>query len=339
MSTTAPCVRCSTPTDATLCWSCVDKLAASLKTLTDQLPELHIAIAGQARTTRANRSRADLEETDRPAAPARDPLPWSGFALVSNPIPFGVDAAELYHEARRACTRMVAELAAGHGIYVHAGTAAHPEAAVAWLRRNLRTIVRRDPQAGTYASRIHRLRHDVEAAIDNHYPDMYVGPCDAPDASKRQCGVKLYAQLGQRHVVCDACGARYSVAERREWLIQAAREVWARPTVIAAALTAWNMPLTSARLDKWISRDKARYSPDRPWEMPYPPILQVCTDYVDEDGNDVMEPLLDRDGRPVLVDGAPVMKPAGHAQYRVGDVIDRMLWTMKTQADRQAATA
>jgi hypothetical protein len=334
------CVRCGAPTDATLCWPCVEKLGDTLRILADLLPELRVTVSGQAKTSRALAHRPALETTTSaaPATVTRHELPWSGFALVSTALPFNPEAAELQSEARRTLTRLVAELAAGHGIYVHAGTAAHPESAVAWLRRNLRGIIRRDPQAGAVMSRLRRLRLDVEQAVDNRAADMYAGPCNAPDTgpSGRICGVDLYSQLGDRSVVCQACGARYSVAERREYLMKAAREVWARPTVIAAALTAWSMPLTADRLDKWISRDKARYHPDRPWPMPYPPILQVCTDYQDENGDDVMEPLLDRDGQPVVEDGVPVLKQAGHPMYRVGDVIDRVVWTMKSEADKQA---
>jgi hypothetical protein len=341
--TDSRCVRCSAPTDATLCWPCIEKLADTLKVLADLLPELRVTVSGQAKTSRGIVHRAAHEPTANTtghgeATVTRVPLPWSGFALVSTALPFNPEAAELQTEARRTLTRLVAELAAGHGIYVHAGTAAHPEAAVAWLRRNLRTIVRRDPQAGAVSSRLRRLRLDVEQAVDNRAADMYAGPCDAPDTgpSGRICGVDLYSRLGDRTVVCQACGARYDVAERREWLVEAARAATARPTVIAAALTAWSMPLTAERLDKWISRDKARYHPDRPWPMPYPPIMQVETDYQDENGADVMEPLLDRAGQPVLADGVPVLKQAGHPMYRVGDVIDRVVWTMTSEANKQA---
>jgi hypothetical protein len=331
------CVRCQAPTDATLCWLCVDKLAGTLKTLTELLPELHTTISRQAHTTHAVRTRAgDLRELEERT---KTPVGPVVHTLVPRSLPVDLEAADLYLDARRILTRFVAELAAGHGVYVHAGTAAHPEAAVAWIRRNLRIIVRRDPQAGVIASRLSRLRRDVEHQIDNHYPDVYAGPCNAPDPSGRTCGVDLHAQIGETHAVCQACGTRYDVAERRDFMLEAAREVWARSHVISAALNAWHLPITSNLLDKWISRDRAWDEGGRvkPWTQPYPPILQVATDYQDEDGNDVMEPLLGPDGKPVLDDGVVVMKQAGHAQYRVGDVIDRVVHKMRAEAARHGA--
>jgi hypothetical protein len=138
--------------------------------------------------------------------------------------------------------------------------------------------------------------------------------------------------------VCLACGATYDVAERREFMLEAAREVWARSHVIAAALNAWHLPIATNTLDKWISRDRAWKESGRPWPHPYPPILQVATDYQDENGEDIMEPLLGPDGKPVLDNGVVVMKQAGHAQYRVGDVIDRVVHKMRAEAARTAST-
>ena len=81
----------------------------------------------------------------------------------------------------------------------------------------------------------------------------------------------------------------------------------ARPAVIAATLTSMSVPLTAGRLGKWISRDRQQQEEGRPRRVPYPPILQVSTDCVDEDGKR-------RDGAGPRRVRAPLVDDAAAAQ-------------------------
>jgi hypothetical protein len=55
-----------------------------------------------------------------------------------------------------------------------------------------------------------------------------------------------------------------------------------------------NMALSPATLDTWLSRDRAAAKSGRKRRVAYPLILQVATDYDDENGNPVMVPVLDK---------------------------------------------
>lgn len=183
----------------------------------------------------------------------------------------------------------------------------------AWLLASV-AAVRRDDAARAIVVDLVSAARRVEAIVDRRDPEVYVGPCDAPDvavtledgtialATGRICGVDLYARFGEKVASCGACGARYRVSERKEWLLEAAREVWARPALIATALAALDVDLTAGRLDQWISRDKRRHA--RCW----PGV---------ECGHIVAVAL---DSAEVNEKGEPVGRP----MYRVGTVLDRV---------------
>ncbi len=83
------------------------------------------------------------------------------------------------------------------------------------------------------------------------------------------CGTDLYAMPGDTQVTCPACGARYDVAERRAWLLDAAEDRLATTTEIARAITTLaGQDLTTERLRQWAARGRltvrARTPDDRP---------------------------------------------------------------------------
>jgi hypothetical protein len=380
------CARLST--DARLCHDCTRLLRRALVDLAAFLPDLDVTVARQDRVTRAAvHTHAPVVEAPAhcPQCAGDGPIVHT---LVARPLPFDPGAADLRFTVVSTLMSWVAELAARHHIstarpdltrtaapvcaeHRHDGRrrldcghtscpvvcstcrAARRQqevgpAAVEWLRANVRAI-RQDDQARAVLRDLLDAARRVEQAIDRRDPEVYAGPCDAPEyviehpdgtvepGSSLICGTDLYARFGDTHVTCRSCGYRYDVAERKAWLLDQVREVWARPAVIVAALTSLNMPLSQDRLDKWISRDREQHGSGRPRRVPYPPILQVGTDYVDEHGRDVMVPLLNAEGEPVVVDGVPVLKQAGRALYRVGDVIDRLTALAQIEQTRQAA--
>ena len=122
--------------------------------------------------------------------------------------------------------------------------------------------------------------------------------------ARRICRTDLYARAGDTEVECSECGGRYQVAERNAWLLDAVRDVWARPALIASALSAWpsqNIELTPGRLDQWISRDKRRH--------------RRCP--VGEDCSCILQVGIDS-----AIDAAGVS--VGKPLYRIGDVLDRL---------------
>lgn len=172
----------------------------------------------------------------------------------------------------------------------------------AWLLRNI-TAIRLDEAAGEIHDSITGGRLDIERAIDRQDPDIYAGRCDATDvrtdldgqlirAVLGTCGADLYARLGDEQVKCGACGQLYDLATRKQYLAERVDDEWARPHVIANALTSLDEPVRPDTLRKWIERDAELVERGR--QAPYPLILQVGVD-----------------------DG-------GHALYRVGDVRARI---------------
>jgi hypothetical protein len=126
---------------------------------------------------------------------------------------------------------------------------------VAFLLRNIDAI-RQDQAAGDIHHALTRLATRVERAVDNHQPDLFVGPCNASAVTTTGddsqtirlaasvCGADLMARLGDIQVHCPKCGATYRVADRREEMLAAVRGIWATASVIANGLTGLDVPLT-----------------------------------------------------------------------------------------------
>lgn len=342
MTDTNTCARCRRPlADARLCDPCLELLERAVASLEVLLPELHTTVArldvvslGMVHSHSRVDEAADVEERATPAwLRTRD----GRVALVGHAAPVNLDAADLLADVQGVLAGWVRHLAGVHQLTdrpvtprplcgplcrsraecghdscaaIRKPPAANWEpSACRWLWRHLPDI-RLDEEAGRIHTELTRAARRVEKAVDNRDPDMYLGPCDAPDITTPDgqtitvgiCGTDMYAHLGDPTVTCHACGAEYDVAERRDWLLEAVRDVWARPGLIASALSTLEMPLTAAVLNNWISRDRRRHE-RCPLGGECGCILQVGIDS-DE---------LSADGRPL---GKPL--------YRVGAVIDRV---------------
>jgi DNA-directed RNA polymerase subunit RPC12/RpoP len=282
------------------------------------------------------------------------------IALIASPNPVGWAAAELLAECRNTLSTWARHLAETRGVEVKPGTPSIEGPRHAWCMHTscaairasltsdqvitaflLRSInsIRQDEAAGEIHRDLTRLARRTERAVDRGQHDVFCGKCNAADPAwhdtetdtividpQRVCGAHLHAQLGDTHVECQACGSTYLVADRQEIMREAVRDVWERPPVIASALTAMGLELPLAKLENWIARDRAKAAAgQRPRKNTLPLILQVATDYQDDDGNDIMQPLLDSTGAPVVDDdGRPVLKQAGRPLYKLGDVLDRV---------------
>jgi hypothetical protein len=128
-----------------------------------------------------------------------------------------------------------------------------------WLAQHV-DLVRQSDVAGPCVRAVLGVRRKIERAIDSRQPELFLGPCDAPDvqtelvdgvvtvATDRICGVDLYGSLGDTEVECQACGCLYDIKERRAFMLESVRDVWARPAQIAEALTSLGTPVID-RLD------------------------------------------------------------------------------------------
>lgn len=345
-----PCPRCnrSTP-DGLLCPQCVGRYQAACARLAVLLPELATTVQRLDAVAKAIVHRAGPDQVEQLAAaetvaiPARLRSREARVALVSHAVPVNLEAVDLEVGVRFTLTTWRAHLHARYGNPARpAGPVCRwwclhescrvtrdwgrtvPDAV--WLQAAARWVRRDDAGAAIVADVLSAARR-VEVMVDRREPEVYVGPCQAPDVrtwtdedgtvhvafdvdeqtgrerlSAGVCGTHMFAQLGDRVVRCPACGTEYLIAARREWMLEQVRDVWARPAVIAAALAALDLDLTQNRLDQWISRDKRRHRSCWPG-TPCGHIVPVALDS-DE---------LDAKGRPV-----------GRPMYRVGDVLDRV---------------
>ncbi len=86
-------------------------------------------------------------------------------------------------------------------------------------------------------------------------PQMwYAGPCDPQRPP--QCAGELYALPGASAVRCRECGMRHDAAERREWLLDAARDSLANATLLATALTALGLKVTPSMVYNYADRGR-----------------------------------------------------------------------------------
>ena len=348
--TEVPCPRCHRATvDGLLCSQCVLTFRRSVLALAKLLPALDDAVAGRVRVSRAirhARSGSDpvvaVAEREKALVPARLRSSHETIALVSHALPVNVDAVDLQVQVQFTLTTWVGHLRArwgepdtirGRWWETHRNQLSGPVDCCAWLLGSVQNI-RRDDAAGAIVTDLVVAARQVEAAVDRSDADLYCGPCDVLLGDLEMCGTQLWARLGDRDVVCTTCGQTYPVSARKRWLLDAARDVWARPAVIASALAAWDVDVTAARLDTWISRDKRRHQRDcvsrrligprclpgcghdscegarlRPWECYRGHIVQVM--------NGEGEPVSDR------------------PMYRVGDVLDRVN-ERRAEAERRA---
>ena len=333
------CPRCRRGTqDGLLCESCVGVFERAVGDLARLEQDLAVVVARLDETSKAIRHVAvnvapSLDRVVRPLevdlTPARLRALTEVGALSAHGVPVNLDAADLQRKLRAAIVRWAEALCPVRRPLLgpaceHWMVCVHDSCAVLWAQRRAQQLaaapplvrllgatraLRRHPSAVECVDELSRFARSVERVVDNREADLFAGPCDAPDVKLHGevitpgiCGVDLYARLGDRWVVCSACGARYSYAARREWLLDAVREVWARPALIARALAAWDLDLTQARLDQWISRDRRRHRACWPGaECGHIVQVGLDSDEVDEEG-----------------------RPLGRPLYRVGDVLDRV---------------
>jgi hypothetical protein len=128
-----------------------------------------------------------------------------------------------------------------------AAMAGHLAANLEWLRHH--------PAAAECVDELCRAVAAARYAVDRPRERLYAGPCWR-DVDGGECPGELYAVLGAAEVACPVCGWLFEVAERRAWLLEAARDVLATATLVSAALSRLDLAVTPERLWKWRERGR-----------------------------------------------------------------------------------
>lgn len=123
-----------------------------------------------------------------------------------------------------------------------------PTAPAAYLELRLDGI-RRTEWAGELAREITDAVRAGWRAVDRPDGRHFAGPC-SPD-----CDGRLWHSADAATVRCPACGATYDVADRREWLLAAARDHEDTADRIASAISLWTgRRLTASTIRVWVHR-------------------------------------------------------------------------------------
>lgn len=94
-------------------------------------------------------------------------------------------------------------------------------------------------------------------AIDRSPSRTYSGICGA-QTEAGDCGQALYSHPDHEWVRCQACGAEWSVAERRQWLLMRAAETPLTATQMAGLLTHAGISITSGKIRAYASDGRIR---------------------------------------------------------------------------------
>ena len=97
------------------------------------------------------------------------------------------------------------------------------------------------------------LERRLRRAVDRPKDRWYAGKCS--------CNAELYAETDRGEIPCRACGERWDVSTRREFLLEEAKDYLVTATEAAGALLAWTDYDGSEsklvdRIRKWRDRDR-----------------------------------------------------------------------------------
>jgi hypothetical protein len=83
------------------------------------------------------------------------------------------------------------------------------------------------------------LERRLKRMIDRPADRWYAGKCSVPDEDGADCPTELYALEDRGWIDCPTCGIRHDVAERRDVLLDEAKDYLVTATEAAGALLAW----------------------------------------------------------------------------------------------------
>lgn len=243
-----------------------------------------------------------LLESERPTV---QPPGCRHRSTVGVDCPCVIELAQA-HTARR--TRWAGTLAA-----VRAGNVG---ATATYLLRHM-IVIEGDAAAPQLHAAVLDAVRRVERIIDREPERVAAGECGAELPDERLCRKALYVDPEEPFVICPACKTRWSVAERRAWLLAAAQDSLGNAATIATALTRLDQPVTPERIRKWKERGKL---------TPH--------------GNEPPPPCRDHQGRGRQPQSCEACRAkVGAPLYRLGDVVDLLTDAMSAASRRSTKQA
>lgn len=215
-----PACKSEAPGDRFICQPCGDWLAHDLGDIPALVEQLEIDLSKQ-HGVQLGKGKPGTETVD-----AEDKK-YAG-TLTPKPIPYDLRASE-------ALTDLKIVLVGWTRVLVEDRNQPWPQDDPVSISRWLmcRVDLIRDHEAGDEA--IREVRTAVKKArrtLDRKRELIYAGPCEVKD-----CTEHLYARPKAKEVVCTACRSIHDVAERREWMMDAIRDMLTTPSEAVTLLT------------------------------------------------------------------------------------------------------
>lgn len=272
MTTDTACDLCGNPVRDTayVCPHCTTNTANYLRQVVTVAAEVETTVARLARySDRHGRTQPDDDPDGRPDG-----------GLKVTPMLFDEGAKQRGDRASNDIVTWARHVAEERGVYPSMPTASfgplcgsqgvcrhescsliyrrsvpHPVArAATYLLGNLEWL-RHRPEAEEALTQLAAAGAVLVRIVDAPPPLWYAGPCWAM-LDDEQCVEELYARTDDGTVRCPACKARHDVRERRVWLLGEADDVLAHASLIAAALTVLDRPVTSSMVRNYAARSR-----------------------------------------------------------------------------------
>jgi hypothetical protein len=181
------------------------------------------------------------------------------------PLLFHVAASALAGEARSIVGTWARDLAETHP---HLELPSTHEAAARWLA-TFPSLLAEHRAAGEMHRDVTRLVRTIRRVIDRPADRRYLGQCGAalavPEGEPEAfCEADIYAPPGRGAVNCPGCGAVWDVLERQAFLLDEVDDQLATAVDASRALSALDVPCTSAMIRGYAHRGKLTPHPPHP---------------------------------------------------------------------------
>lgn len=247
------CLRCAQPVadNGRICSPCWFPLERDLGDVTWLAEQLDITLSRQSRTApRAygSRSRETPVAFDPRASEVAGHLrailvSWARMVIEERgwpDPPFGPKCWPSRRCAHASCLR-IGEYSAPPNELVGIGRYLLGQSN--WLRHH--------PAASDALEEITTAIRAARQAVDAAPEMLTVGPCDPKGLHGDPCTQELRVRAGREFVECAACGLTWRVADRREYLVEAAQELLVTAYVLSRFLAAYGEPLNRRRITRW----------------------------------------------------------------------------------------
>lgn len=271
---------CGKPAHAVLCTSCVRELTGVLREIaTGGVQRERVHIVGGEQTTLIDYTPGLADDLDSLVARlASTASSGPRRKATTRPLPFHAAAADLAHALRNTITTWARVLLDDHpDLPGPRGTSA---AAVAGWMSTQPTALAMLPAADELHAEVLAMARHVRALLDPPAQRAFLGPCgaelDDPHRPGAVCACDIYADLGRAETACPRCGARWSVSERREWLLGQVDDQLATVTEITRALPALlGENLADSTVRWWASTGKLAQHAPHPHDLRRRPRYRV----------------------------------------------------------------